>query len=255
TMTAAQLTGLTGITSTAANITLADAVTAAVLDGVVVTGDTTFTLANAANTITLGANTIAAGTVTLTFDGSASASALAFTGTTEADALLVVTGGSAADTIVGNAVANTITGGAGADTITASTGANVVFIGNTDSGIANAAACDTITDFTAATYALDLGVAGDATANTGNYVEVADADYAGNFTNILSALNAAAATLAGTSSAAEIYVFAADTQAAASGTGASGYIGDDIDGNGVIDQVIVLSGIATNTAISAADFV
>ncbi|MDD2864320.1 MAG: hypothetical protein PHC99_06295, partial [Methylococcales bacterium] len=75
TMTAAQLTGLTGITSTAANITLADAVTAAVLDGVVVTGDTTFTLANAANTITLGANTIAAGTVTLTFDGSASASA------------------------------------------------------------------------------------------------------------------------------------------------------------------------------------
>lgn len=142
TMTAAQLTGFTGITSTAANITLAGAVTAAVLDGAVVTGDTTFTLANAANTITLGADTIAANTVTLTFDGSASASALTFTGTTEADALLVVTGGSAADTIIGNAVAGTVTGGAGADTIDGAAGADTYVYGSTvtDSNISTTAA-------------------------------------------------------------------------------------------------------------------
>ena len=140
TMTAAQLTGFTGITSVGANITLADVpAVVTVLDTTIVTGNTTFTLASGVNAITLSANTIAAGTVTLTFDGSTSASALTFSSPTEADAFLVVKGGSVADTITGNAVAGTITGGAGADIINVGSGTDTVKLtatGQTFSGAA-----------------------------------------------------------------------------------------------------------------------
>ena len=113
------------------------------------------------------------------------------------------------------------------------------------------ATADTVTDCTAGTYAFELGAAGDATANTGNYVEVADADYNGDLTMILAALNTAAATLASTSAATELYVFAQDTEAGAQ----RGYIGNDVDGDGTIDQLIVLTGSIGDASISAADFV
>lgn len=161
-----------------------------------------------------------------------------------------ITTGAGNDTINGDAGADLVTGGAGADTYTLAAGANVVTIGNTDSGITVATA-DTVADFTAATYAFKMGDVGDATANTGNYVEVADADYNGDFTAILAALNTAAATLANTSAATELYVFAQDTDAAA----LRGYIGNDVDGDGTIDQVIVLTGNIGAANISAADFV
>jgi Ca2+-binding RTX toxin-like protein len=166
------------------------------------------------------------------------------TGTAAANTMV---GGRLADTLIGGAGDDTITGGAGADTITVGADANTVVIGATDSGITVATA-DVITDFTAATVALKVGVAGDATAGTGNYVEVTDAAYA-NFAAVLTALNAAAATLAGTSDATQLFVFAGDT------TGDdTGYIGHDTDGDGDIDQVIILTAVLA-AGISAADFI
>ena len=178
-----------------------------------------------------------------------SASQVRYTVQTDAGGNTVTTG-AGNDTINGAAGADLVTGGAGADTYTLALGANVVTIGNTDSGMTVATA-DTVADFTAATYAFEMGAAGDATANTGNYVEVADADYDGDLTLILAALNTAAATLANTSAATELYVFAQDTEA----TAQRGYIGNDVDGDGTIDQVIVLTGNIGAANISAADFI
>ena len=178
-----------------------------------------------------------------------SASQVRYTVQTDAGGNTVTTG-AGNDTIIGAAGNDLVTGGAGADTYTLAGGANVVTIGNTDSGMTVATA-DTVTDFTAGTYAFELGAAGDATANTGNYVEVADADYNGDLTLILAALNTAAATLASTSAATELYVFAQDTEAGAQ----RGYIGNDVDGDGTIDQLIVLTGSIGDASISAADFV
>ena len=230
----------------------------------VLTGLTSLTsvevIAQGANAVTFAASALTGDTISVTGSGS-----LTVGGTSGADTInlsgltlvslvgVAINGGDEADVITGTAGADTITGGAGADQITAGAGVNVVVVGNSDSGITVATA-DSIVGFTAATVDFSMGVAGDGTATTGNYVEVTDADYAGNFTAILTALNSAAATLAGTSAATEIFVFAADTQAAA-GTGAAGYLGNDIDGDGDIDQVVILTGIAANTAITAGDII
>ena len=150
--------------------------------------------------------------------------------------------------ITGSANADTITGGSGADTITIGLGTNTINHLTGASGAATAALADTITDFTAATAVIEIGTyTGDATANTGNYVEVADATYA-SYAAVLTALNTAAATLAGTSSASLLVVFAADD------TGSdTGYVGIDRGGDGTVDEVIILTGIVAS-GISVADF-
>ncbi|WP_200155211.1 beta strand repeat-containing protein, partial [Chromatium okenii] len=165
---------------------------------------------------------------------------------------LTITGfATGASTITGGAGDDTITGGTGTDLINAGTGVNViVVVGNTDPIL-----MDVIEGFSAPSVNLAMGVAGDETANSGNYVEIADADYAGNMGNIGNAMGAAATTLANTSSATELFVFVADTDASGGGTNAKGYLGNDTNGDGAIDQIVILSGIATNADISASDII
>ena len=91
---------------------------------------------------------------------------------------------------------------------------------------------------------LQLGVAGDAAAGTGNYVESASAvdDYAA----ALAAANIALATLHGTSSQSQLYAFEHDDQ--------NGYLFEDTNSDGVADQVIVLVGL-DHTGLMASDIV
>jgi len=152
-------------------------------------------------------------------------------------------GGGGNDALLGGDGDDNLRGGAGADVMTGGAGNDTFVIGNTDSGITLATA-DVIIDFTTASDTLKLGLAGDATADTGNYVEAGAA--VADFAAALVAANAALATLSGTSGAGELYAFQFD--------GTNGYLFDDVDGDGVADQVIVLTGI-TDTGIAAGDIV
>lgn len=157
-----------------------------------------------------------------------------------------VIGTNGADYIVGSVSANVIDGGKGADSITGGAGNDTIVIGNTDSGITLATA-DTIFGFALGNDKLSLGVAGDATAGTGNYVEVADAAYA-SFALALAAGNSALTTLAGTSAATELFAVVGDT------TSGDTYLFNDIDGDGTADQVIVLDTIGI-AGIAATDII
>jgi hypothetical protein len=99
-------------------------------------------------------------------------------------------------------------------------------------------------DFTAADDQIRLGLAGDATAGTGNYVESVGA--VGDFAAALIAANTALLTLNGTSAATELYAFEFDAT--------NGYLFEDTDSDGDADQVLVLVGI-DNTEISAGDLI
>ena len=102
---------------------------------------------------------------------------------------------------------------------------------------------DTVTDFVSNTDTLKLGVAGDDTADTGNYVEatvaVADFDAALVAADSLS-------TLGGTSSSSQLHAFQFDA--------ANGYLFVDTDGDGAADDAYVLEGI-DNTEILHSDII
>jgi len=148
-------------------------------------------------------------------------------------------GGAGNDTIVGGSGNNLIEGGTGADTINIVTGPATVVVGNLDSGLGLIDA-DFITGFAGGVDTLKLGLAGDATAGTGNYVEAVAvvADYSA----ALTAANLALAALAGTSAATELFAFEFDAT--------NGYLFNDVNGDGTADQVIVLVGV-TNAGIDA----
>ena len=99
-------------------------------------------------------------------------------------------------------------------------------------------------NFQSGSDTLKLGVAGDDTAGTGNYVEAgsAVADYAA----ALAAADNALAGLHSTSSQSQLYAFEHDAN--------NGYLFEDTNSDGVADQVIVLVGIDQN-AIKASDIV
>ena len=144
---------------------------------------------------------------------------------------------------MGNSAVNTFTGGAGSD----------VFVIENNGAGATFATADTITDFSDADDAFEMGIAGVTGGAADTYVEAADADRAGDEAAILAELNTQAANLAAGSTATELYVFVGDTNAAA-GTGATGYLGNDTDGDGAVDQVIILTGVLA-AGISEADFI
>jgi len=157
-----------------------------------------------------------------------------------------VTAGAGNQTIdVSAAAANSIvTAGTGADSIKLGANATKVVIGTGATGITVATADSITAGFTSGTDTLGLGLAGDATASTGNYVEAgaAVADFAASLT----AANVALATLNGTSAAAQLYAFQWDAT--------NGYLFEDTNSDGVADQVIVLVGI-TGATIAAGDIV
>jgi hypothetical protein len=194
----------------------------------------------------------------LTTSAFTSTAAVNLAGTVNADTLRgtiandTIAGSDGNDTLYGNQGNDSLTGGigndvifgdTGVDTMTGSAGQDRFVIANADSGITLASA-DTITDFVAIDDAISLGLAGDATAGTGNYVEAASALV--NFAAALAAANVALTALNTTSSAGELYSFQFD--------GTNGYLFNDTNSDGVADQVVVLVGI-DNTEISAADIV
>lgn len=161
------------------------------------------------------------------------------TGTAQSDYL---TGTDAANTILGVGGNDILVGGLGADSLTGGTGNDTYIVFNGDSGITFPTA-DSIIGFTTGADKLSLGLSGDATAGTGNYVEAgaAVADYAAA---LLSA-NTALAALNGTSGAGTLYAFQFD--------GTNGYLFEDYTSDGNADQAIILVGINDPNMIAATD--
>ena len=138
---------------------------------------------------------------------------------------------------------DTITLGLGIDVATGNNGSNIFVINNGSTGLTVRTA-DTITDFQFGIDKLKLGLAGDGTVDTGNYVEnsIGVADY---FT-AYSAANAALNVLNNTSTATELYAFEYDSN--------SGYLFIDSDSDGAAEDLIILSGVESTT-ISAGDII
>jgi Ca2+-binding RTX toxin-like protein len=144
----------------------------------------------------------------------------------------VINGGAGNDTIQGEDGNDVITGGAGVDNMTGGAGTDKFVFASGQTGI-TAATADVIADFTTAADTLALGLAGNGTAGTGNYVEdlVGFADFA----TALAGANAALTTLNGTSTASQLYFFTV--------AGGNGWLFVDFDSNGQADGVIQLTGV------------
>ena len=155
----------------------------------------------------------------------------------------VLLAGDGDDNLFGQGGTDELNGGAGADSLDGGGGADTFTIGNSDSGITLATA-DTINDFGDGADKLKLGLAGDTTGGDVNYVEAGAA--VADFAAALTAANTALAALNGTSTAIELYAFQFDAT--------NGYLFDDVNSDGIADQVIVLTGI-NNTEIAATDII
>lgn len=151
------------------------------------------------------------------------------------------------DILIGNAVGGNdndlLISVLGGNHLVGGSGNDIYVIGDGDSGITLPTA-DSIHGFTTGSDKLSLGLVGDATVLTGDYVESGAA--ASDFAAALTAANVALVTLAGSSSATTLYAFQFDA--------VNGYLFEDIDGNGSADQVIILVGI-DNTGIVASDII
>ena len=145
--------------------------------------------------------------------------------------------------IVSGSGNDTITLGLGVDVATGNNGSNIFVVNNGSTGLTVGTA-DTITDFQFGTDKLKLGLAGDGTVDTGNYVEnpTGVEDYA----TALSAANSALNTLNNTSAASELYAFEYDSNL--------GYLFIDSDSDGAAEDLIILSGVESTT-ISAGDII
>ncbi|MEI6745375.1 MAG: hypothetical protein WCL34_05395 [Methylococcaceae bacterium] len=164
------------------------------------------------------------------------------------------------DTLVGGDGADTLKGRKGADTydLTESTvagaaGVDTVTIGDTDSGITLATA-DTVIAFATTSDKLALGTAAvSSTAALTNYVEAIASVV--DFAAAQTAANTALAVLA-TANTGNVKAYAFQFTTTGTGTAAvnTGYLFNDTNGDGVAEQVIVLSGI-NNTGIAATDIV
>lgn len=230
-----RLTASTDLTG----VTLANIEALSLADGTVAT----FTDAQITGQAWVVSGTTGGGTETLavTAASGTNVTLAALTGLTNLAVTLTGVGG--AETLTGSAVADTLTGGAGADSLTGGAGADAFVFATGASGITVPTA-DVIGDFASGVDVLRLGLAGDPTAGTGNYVEAGAA--AANFSAALTAANTSLATLNGTSSAARLYAFEFDAT--------NGYLFIDTNSDGVADEVIVLTGI-DNTEIAAGDIV
>lgn len=91
---------------------------------------------------------------------------------------------------------------------------------------------------------LKLGLAGDATAATGNYVEAASA--VADYDAALAAAQLALAALNGTSAQSQLYAFEYDAS--------NGYLFEDTNSDGAADQVVVMVGI-NKDGLSAGDII
>jgi Ca2+-binding RTX toxin-like protein len=172
-------------------------------------------------------------------------------------------GGAGADELEGGSGDDVITGGAGADTLTGDvdpdvTGKDKFVIGDKDSSLkgvdvdaitddagveitpAVKATADSITDFKTGTDKLVLGVAG----STSNFVAATKAvveDTELELSAFDVALAAANKALGGLKATGEKFAFQFDEN--------NGYLFDDVNGDGIADQVIVLNGVSKVVAL------
>lgn len=174
-------------------------------------------------------------------------------------------GGAGADELEGGSGDDVITGGAGADTLTGdvegdATGKDKFVIGDKDSSLIAVgvdaieddnglitpevkATADSITDFKTGTDKLVLGVAG----SKSNFVaatKIVVEDTESELSAFDVALAAANKDLGGLKATGEKFAFQFDEN--------NGYLFDDVNGDGVADQVIILNGVTT---LVAADIV
>ena len=190
----------------------------------------------------LSASTFTSGTDTLSINGLYGSESI--TGPTNIAVTLnglqgndMLTGGNAADTFIGGGGADILTGNNGADIFTWITS------GGNDSGLSESTA-DTITDFVSGTDQLKLGLIGNGTSGSGNYVEAASAVASLNAAH--TAANAALTSLNGTSSAAKLYSFQYDSS--------NGYLFKDDNSDGTVDGMFILTGI-DHTEIAHGDII
>jgi hypothetical protein len=178
-----------------------------------------------------------------------------------ATAANTLTGSGFVDTIVGGAKADVITGGLGGDTLTGNGGNDTFVINNSDS-IITAGKADTITDFVANTYGAGAkGVVTSAGANgvaaaslTGDVIQLTHGNNIGTGFAVTSAItvgvysNASdATTFLATQSGTEGSAAGAQTvHAALNSTTGDLYV--DINGDGVADLYLHLTGVQTLTA-------
>ena len=203
---------------------------------------------------TIDASTDTAGA---TINASAAVAGLTIKGS--ATAANTLTGSASVDTIIGGNKADVIAGGIGGDTLTGNGGNDTFVIANGDSTITLGKA-DTITDFVANTYGVGtdgavnaFGATGVAAAKlTGDVIQLTHGFNVGTGATVTSAVtvgvytNASdATTFLATASATESAT-AQTIHAALNSTTGDLYI--DIDGNGVADLYVHLTGVQTLTA-------
>jgi hypothetical protein len=192
-----------------------------------------------------------------TINASAAVAGLTIKGSATAGNIL--TGGNFVDTIVGGAKADVITGGLGGDTLTGNGGNDTFVLANSDS-IITAGKADTITDFVANTYGAgtsgavnSFGANGVAAAKlTGDVIQLTHGFNAGTGVAVTAAITVGvygnpsdATTFLATASANE--AVGAQTIHVALNS-ASGDLYIDLDGNGVADMYIHLTGVTNLTA-------
>ena len=190
----------------------------------------------------LSASTFTSGTDTLTINGLYGAENI----TAPANIAVTLNGLQGNDILVGGAGADTFVGGIGADTLTGNNGADTfkwITSGGYESGLTSGTA-DTITDFVSGTDKLKLGLVGDGTSNSGNYVEALSPT--ASFNAAHAAANAALSALNGTSSEAKLYSFQYDSS--------NGYLFKDDNSDGTADGMLILTGI-NHSEIAVTDII
>jgi Ca2+-binding RTX toxin-like protein len=155
------------------------------------------------------------------------------TGSSFADVLI---GGNGADTLLGGLGADSLTGSSGSDVLTGGAGVDTFVVDNSDSTLSRTTA-DIISDFLTGTDQLKLGFVGCDTGVAINYMEGNSA--CANFDSALATANAAFLTLVGNTTATDWCSF----QWTESSGVVTGYLFEDWNGDGVADQVVILTGI------------
>ena len=222
-----------------------------------ITGDQALSFTSAAGMTKLATVDGSANTGGVTFNGSAAdmttaTTSVAMTITGSATAANDLTGTGHADTITGGAKADTITGGLGADSLNGGAG-NDTFV-YTAAGESTLVNTDVITGFSANTYgngtsgATGTGAGTDATKWTGDVLKFTGESAAVKLANIV--------VTSVQTNAADAQTFlqnlAADATANEFGAAldsSTGKLYVDLDANGTVDSVIILTGV---TAITAA---
>ncbi len=207
---------------------------------------------SSSSTVTIGSLTLVNSGASFVASGSGNLAPIVFANETYAlidlrdlvtDANLSLANAQSGTTILLGSGNNSIALGLGPDTVTGNSGVDIFTINDGSSGLSVAMA-DTINEFQSNIDKLNLGLVGDGTSGTGNYVESSAG--VSDYSEALTAANSALTTLNGSSTASELYAFQYDSN--------FGYLFVDTDSNGVADDLILLTGIESSS-ISSSDII